>query len=260
MNQANNNNNHSNEPPKENPLELLGKKRIYFIVKKVNKNVMSLSSKKYEKYNINEGRWSYIEKKNFIKALSIYGVNFKEIKEIVGSRTLAQIRSHAQKLFKKLKKCKNKQLGIDFTTESIKTFKDIINHIKSVNNNYDINNILLRLTNKRNNIGQLNVDDFLIKNETNISKTNYEKFMQDNNNYDLNQIYSMLNINSFNNIINNTNKLFLNYLSKSVLETNLFNRFNFNYLHNISKAQLDFEQSFIINNTKRNIFNNTNIE
>ena len=46
------------------------------------------------------------------------------------SRTTAQIRSHGQKFFNKMKTCKDDYLGIDFTFESIKNIRDMINQIK----------------------------------------------------------------------------------------------------------------------------------
>ena len=258
MNKINNNN--IKEIKKYNSLKLLSKKKIYFKVKK-HPNYYYLSYNKYEKDKINEGRWSYIEQKSFIKALSIYGINYKKIQENVQSRTLAQIRSHAQKFFKKLKRCKNKELGIDFTNESIKSFKDMINHIKSVNNNYDIGNILLKINySKGNDYELLNVNDFLIKNES-ISNNDSQMFIQDNNKFDLNNINNKEKINYLNNINNNANELLLiNYLSKSIMEKSLINLFYFNYLQNKTQAHPDIEQSYMINNTNTNVFNNSNIK
>ena len=64
------------------------------------------------------------------------------------SRTKNQIRYHNQKLFKRLKNCKDEELGIDFTSDNIKNMNDIIHHIKSVNKNYDIVNVLLYISGK----------------------------------------------------------------------------------------------------------------
>ena len=245
MNQINNNN--IKEIKKYNSSKPLSKKKIYFKVKK-QPNYYYSSYNNYEKDKINEGRWSYIEQKTFIKALSIYGINYKKIQAKVKTRTLAQIRSHTQKFFKKLKRCKNKELGIDFTNETIKSFKDMINHIKSVNNKYDISNILLKLNyNKENDNEQLNVNDFLIKNES-------------NNKFDLNNINYMEKINYLNNINNNANELWINYLNKLIMEKSLFNLFYYNYLQNKTEAHPDNEQSYMINNTNSNDFKNPNIK
>lgn len=257
MNQINNKN--INEIKKYNSLKLLSKKKIYFKVKK-QPNYYYSSDNKYEKDNINEGRWSYIEQKTFIKALSIYGINYKKIQSKVKTRTLAQIRSHTQKFFKKLKRCKNKELGIDFTNESIKSFKDMIDHIKSANNNYDISNILLKLNyNKENDNKHLNINDFLIKNES-ISNIDSQMFIQNNNKFDLNNINYLEKRNYLNNINNNANELWINYLNKLIIEKSLFNLFYYNYLQNKTEAHPDNEQSYMINNTNSNDFKNPNIK
>ena len=65
---------------------------------------------------------------------------------MINTRSLPQIRSHAQKFFNRLKLCKSEELGIDFTKNEIKNIKDMINHIKLINSNYDVNKILLYLS------------------------------------------------------------------------------------------------------------------
>ena len=54
--------------------------------------------------NISKGRvgqWTTAEHKAFLQGLKINGRNWKKIKPLIPSRTLAQIRSHAQKHFAK---------------------------------------------------------------------------------------------------------------------------------------------------------------
>lgn len=50
----------------------------------------------------NAGRWSEVEHQRFVEALSHHGKNWEKVTEAVGSRTLTQVRSHAQKYFLKL--------------------------------------------------------------------------------------------------------------------------------------------------------------
>lgn len=50
------------------------------------------------------GRWGKSEHYRFIEALKKYGKNWKKVEEHVGSRTGAQIRSHAQKFFNRLQR------------------------------------------------------------------------------------------------------------------------------------------------------------
>ena len=52
--------------------------------------------------NINNGRWTDEEHQKFVDALRLHGKDWNLIQEYIGSRTSAQIRSHAQKYFSKL--------------------------------------------------------------------------------------------------------------------------------------------------------------
>lgn len=52
--------------------------------------------------NINNGRWTDEEHERFCQALKMYGKDWNQIQDFIGTRTSAQIRSHAQKYFSKL--------------------------------------------------------------------------------------------------------------------------------------------------------------
>ena len=134
----NNNNNKTN---------FLNKKFLRFITIKNDKKKIHMNGKDNE-----IGRWTKEEREKFIEGISLYGTNWKKIDKLIKSRTSSQIRSHAQKFFIKLKSYKNLKLGIDFTSNSINSIKDMINHIKYINKNYDIKNLflfLLKQYNKR---------------------------------------------------------------------------------------------------------------
>ena len=53
------------------------------------------------------GHWTDEEHQKFLEALDLYGKNWKLIQQYIGTRTITQTRSHAQKYFNKLKKMKN---------------------------------------------------------------------------------------------------------------------------------------------------------
>ena len=75
------------------------------------------------KKNMNEGRWSQNEHIKFLRAYVNFGKEYKLSQKYIGSRNSTQIRSHAQKFFRKLKTLKNDQF--DFTVDSIKSLSDI---------------------------------------------------------------------------------------------------------------------------------------
>lgn len=64
----------------------------------------------------NTGRWTKEEHIKFVEAIILHGNEWKQVQSYVKSRTSTQARSHAQKFFLKLKKCKSissKECGID---------------------------------------------------------------------------------------------------------------------------------------------------
>ena len=265
------------------PLELLGKKTILFRIEKYSDQKKKSSLLKYTEDYSNEGRWSYAEQIQFINALSKEGPNWKRIKQIINCRTLTQIRSHAQKLFLRFKRCKNAELGIDFTNNSIKNFKDMINHIKFVNNSYDINNVFLYLSDinqkslaelskkvKEDELPNLiasivgcnykkmsNEQDVLLnKNNINITYSRNQIFNKDNNKANLNNDNNMILLNSLNNMNNNLNVFILNYLNNIRKTNNLISKLYNIYLENINKALFNVSSFSTENNNNSNIDKN----
>ena len=241
----------SEEAKSENNSNFLGKKSVHFKVEKDLESIKKPLTQKYTEKNLNEGRWSYEEQKEFIKALSKYGPNWKKIKQYINFRTLTQIRSHAQKFFKRLKECKNNQIGIDFTRDSIRSIKDMINHIKSVNINYDVNKVFLYffgIGHKNNDL--INENDFFNKNKINISNINTQTTNKDNNKIDLinlNNLNNNMLLDSLNTTNNNLNAFILNILNKSIITNNLINHIFNSYLEDINRALSKAAQSPILN-------------
>ena len=135
--------NSNSQNQKENPVKFTIKKALLFKIE--------LSSKSSNKRDTSEGRWSKEEHDLFLKGLGIYGPKWKKFKNLIKSRTLTQVRSHAQKFYLKMKSCKNENLGINFTLNSIRNINDMINQIKNINKNNDIVNIFELLDNEYNN-------------------------------------------------------------------------------------------------------------
>ena len=238
----------SDEAKCKNPLKLLVKKKIRFRIEKNSNRRKTSTTYKFP----TKGRWSYAEQIKFIKALSIYGPNWIKVQEVINFRTLAQIRSHAQKMFRRLKRCKDYKLGIDFTKNTIRSYKDMINHIKSVNSNYNINNIFLYLyDNKNKSNDEFKSNYFCKKEKINISNTNSQIFNKNNINFDLS------NMNNNNNINNDLNSIILNNLIKEIMVHNSIIRSFYNNIENINNAHSNFVHSTLVNNL--NSFNNSNI-
>jgi SHAQKYF class myb-like DNA-binding protein len=64
------------------------------------------------------GRWTAAEHDLFVKGLQMYNKQWKMIAELIQTRTVVQVRTHAQKYFLKLMK-KNKSYGVDLEECSI---------------------------------------------------------------------------------------------------------------------------------------------
>ncbi|CAK57698.1 unnamed protein product (macronuclear) [Paramecium tetraurelia] len=75
-----------------------------------------------------QGRWTKDEHQRFVEALSIHGKNWKKVEEHVGTRSGAQIRSHAQKFFNRLEKEFNKQFNGLKSSEIKQIFENNIQH------------------------------------------------------------------------------------------------------------------------------------
>jgi len=126
------------------PTKFLTIKIVPFRINNNKKKKKNDDSKKNK--DSKNGRWTLKEHIEFLNGIAKYGNDLSKIK--INSRNSNQLRSHAQKFFKKLKKVNDEQLGINFTPNYIKTFKDMVNHIKFVNQNYDIANVFLYLSEK----------------------------------------------------------------------------------------------------------------
>jgi SHAQKYF class myb-like DNA-binding protein len=64
------------------------------------------------------GRWTDEEQEQFLKALEQHGNDWKNMSSMIPTRTLMQIRTHAQKYFKKQAKVQKKQDGVEVKSES----------------------------------------------------------------------------------------------------------------------------------------------
>jgi len=241
------------------PATLLGKKKICF---KVNKEIDIVEEKKdkskFITSNYKKGRWSWDEHKKFAEALVKYGIKWKNIKYAIPTRNYEQIRSHAQKFYKKLKLYKNAHLGIDFTSDSIHNIRDMIAHVQSVNANYDIVKIFLYFpklcemekrnlhlegnnTNIYEHLFDENNQGSFAKDTNKFIKVNHqnkENKNDDNSNY-FNISNGMLYLNYINNILNNLGLAIIGYLNNQSIIFNKINLILQNYLRILNKSYIN---------------------
>ena len=189
--------------------------------------------------NQKEGRWTLKEHIQFLQALEKFGQNWKKISDFIPSRTSTQIRSHSQKFCKRLKECKDIELGIDFTSRHINNVNDMIAHIKSVNKDYNIVNVFLYLSEKcypnknsqkenKENKANINInniiDETINKNNNNSNNYLFTNDIKENiidkgininkqiiNNNFINTPINNIYINNINNINNNDKKAIYNF-------------------------------------------------
>ena len=108
------------------------------------KNNKKNKKNKESNLDLNEGRWSTEEHIKFIEGLVKYGKNWKNVQKNIGTRSVSQTRSHAQKFLLKLKMIKSTDFNLDLTDKKIKNLSNIIEEIKSKNvNNEDEKTFLI---------------------------------------------------------------------------------------------------------------------
>ena len=210
---------------KENGIIFLNKKTPRFKVQKEEKYKDNISSDDMD-INTNEGKWTNEENDAFLDAIDKYGIKWDIINSVIKTRKLTQIKSHAKKIFQKLKICKDEKYGLDFTIESIYNIKDMINYIKSLNKNYNIKKIFKYFYDKveykqnilTNNLEQKSEENLgLFYNNINLNPNNKENLMINN----INNSNQSLN-HSNNDIFRNTIK-FQNNINLNLSNYNFYN-------------------------------------
>ena len=265
---------------KDSQIKFITKKNFFFKIEDTNE----CKKKCLDNIISNEGRWSKDEHEKFLEGIVLYGINWKKVKTLIGTRTSIQVRSHAQKFFYKMKTCKDESLGIDFTLNSISNIRDMINQIKKNNSNYNIINIFKYLTYKCDNV-ERSRKKIVVKNHNNIDykknelinqpniinlkendKNIYEnkfffnqnhfineqKIMKEAQNINDNNSNSSSKMNNQNNIINILhNLLTINYYSNAYnfLLSNNVNFLNYDITNSVNKLLINF---LITNNSLNN--------
>ena len=120
----------NNSEEKEN-IFLDRKKLVKFItIKEEGKN----SDKKGNFCNskFNEGKWNKNEHLQFLKGISLYENKWKEVQKLVITRSVGQVRSHAQKYFLKYRSLLN------FNKNTFKNIKFLLKKIKELDKRFNL--------------------------------------------------------------------------------------------------------------------------
>jgi SHAQKYF class myb-like DNA-binding protein len=258
----------------KNNIKFLTKKREFFKTQRI----LSLNKKKLNNGIFKDGRWKEEEKNQFILGIALYGNNWRKVNSLIKTRSTIQVRSHAQKFFKKFKLCKDDNLGIDFTLDSINNINDMINQIKSINPNFDIINIFKMLSYKSNikfKFKKSKQNKLLINKENkayNLSINEVQKVLihsgKENENHSLNNNQVIDYYNNQNDLQlneqNNLNNVFpQNNIYSFKLNNNDYMNNNLININNNSISQIILNKSFHLN-TNTNLpvndiaFNNIN--
>ena len=246
--------------------------QVKFITKKSFNERKEYKKKSSENFIFNEGRWTKEEHEKFLEGIVLYGINWKKIKTLIETRTLMQVRSHAQKFFYKMKTCKDESLGINFTSNTICNIRDMINQIKNNNSNYNIINVFKYLTNKCDNI-EKSRKKMLKRNNKNITfkrselnnQSNIINLKEDNsnikdNNFIFNQINNINKMKEAQNINynnpNNISKMNNQYNIFNILQNLLTMNYNLNIFNSLLINNLFFSIHDITNNVNKLLINN----
>ena len=226
----------------------------------LNKKLKPLHKDKYDNCHRakskgkNEGRWTLKEHIQFLQAVEQFGLNWRKLSDVIRTRTPAQIISHSQKFFKKLKNCKDTELGIDFTLENINNINDMIAHIKSVSKDFNLVNLLLYLSEKckqnknsnKKNKAYIDINNILCENIGKNLFNDNEINLKDEKNVNIfdkevNKIKPIINVNLNNSPNNNFNNIFINNINffnginilDLLYQANLNNAINSNFISSI---------------------------
>jgi len=240
--------------------------QVKFITKKSFNERNECKKKHSDNLIFNEGRWSKEEHEKFLEGIVLYNVNWKKVKTLIETRTPMQVRSHAQKFFNKMKLCKDENLGIDFTSNKVHNFTDMINQIKNKNCNYHIINVFKYLTDKYDNL-EKQKKNIVDRNDNNIifqkTELNYQSNIinleEDKSNINDNYFFfNQININKSKRMNETQN---INDKGSNDI-TNAINQINkFNILQNILTMNYNSNvfNSLLPSNLYFSFYDNTNI-
>ena len=173
---------------------------------------------------------------NIFKENVLSGINWKKIKTLIPTKTIAEVKSFALNFFYKMKSFKDNNLGLDFTLNSVNNLKDMLNQIYfKYPNIIDFISIFKKLLTKTVRLRKFKkIHKINIKNQ----KSKLDK----------NNLFSNLN----SQYLNNMNKNGLN--NQNIKNFNIINNVNNNFSNN--NKIIVFNLNIIENNFIDNNYNN----
>ena len=242
------------------------KKKIFFKSEKINTIIKNgkespNANKKIIKFNVTYnidgndlisyygknliGKWKNDEHQRFIEGVKKYGNDWSLVQKYVRTRTIIQIRSHAQKFMKKLKKLKIFETNnYDFSKSSLKIVHKIIKNLS--NKKY---NQILKLSKPLFNISEIKENKIELnkqkeKFEENKFNNDIEFYFNENNN---NKLYG--DIRNYNDYLTYKDREYISFYDCFNFENNNENISNYDY-NNFEFGNLIV--SDILNNQREN--------
>ena len=175
---------------------------------KIFKNYNKESKKQYN------GRWNIVENKIFLEGFFKYRNNWKKLNEVIRSRTIVQLRSHAQKFLIKIRKyIKNSQNENYVKTKIEDLFKKELNEKYDASYLHNFTQYILKLYSPNNNKS----NRLLKKNFENVENSHFSSLNLSSKYRLKNALQSTLNNK---NNLNSTQNSTLNNIDKSIITNN----------------------------------------
>ena len=237
---------------KSKNLSSFSPKKTLFTTKKIKTSfttykVSEPTLRKKVNNNILNGRWTRLERIKFAYSLYKYGTDWKKMKEFIATRSIIQLRSHAQKFLDKLKWDKFiVKKGLDFKTLN---WQQSIQYLKEKLTEQEFFNVLFSIETElgdNNRMTEKYLERKRIRLKENLNN-NDESLFSSNSTFDENSGYKCNEEKDYN--INNNNKCnLLNLEEDNHFEKNLSMNDCFKEIINIFDSSNNSNNTFVEEN------------
>ena len=176
----------------------------------------------------------------------MYNCDWVKIRDYMGDRTYYQIVSHSQKFFLRLKKFKDAELGLDFTSIYVNNLNNIVDMVKEKEASLNTNKRLLQIISEKISFGK-NIkrknDEQLSSDATENSLNNFDLFNPQCNTNDFSSNFNQYNSEDYNNEVEENKD-----------EINISSEFNLSPTNGDKEKEVDEISIVNIDNRKNIIF------